>query len=70
MSATTYSIDLKSLSDSVVLGGTMEFQATLLVNGSPANGDYEVFWTDNMYPPNTLTVSTYIIFNLALSPLP
>lgn len=64
VSAATYSIDLKTTSGSVVLGGTMEFQATLLTDGKPENGDYEVIWSDNMNPPNTFSgLSQHPYFN-------
>lgn len=51
VSATEYSIELES-SGSVVLGGTMEFRATLLTDGKPVDDNYEVSWTDTLSPPN------------------
>lgn len=50
--AAEYSIEL-STSGSVVLGGTVEFHATLLTDGKPVDDQYEVDWSDNMNPPNT-----------------
>lgn len=50
-----YSIDLKT-SGSVVLGGTVEFEATLLIDGKSVEDFYEVEWTDNMSPPHKRVV--------------
>lgn len=55
--AAEYSVDLKT-SGSVVLGGTVEFFATLLTDGKPENGQYEVVWSDDL--GNKLTAESQI----------
>ncbi|EDS28554.1 conserved hypothetical protein [Culex quinquefasciatus] len=45
--AADYTIDLKT-SGSVVLGGTVEFLATIMTDGKPVNDQYEVTWTDDL----------------------